>query len=201
MANTIDKKPKGKVVDKWKLKSWYTLLAPEMFESREIGQLVTTEESTLPNRVIRMGLGDLSGQMSQITTFTTVELRVKEVRGKSALTKIIGHELAPGYVRTLVRRRHSVVNQVDDVVTKDGVGVRIKMMGLTANRTSEAIRAAIRHEMSTEVKKLVSEMDFTPLLQEMLFGRFAGKVFSKVKKICPMRRVEVRKSEVAEKFN
>ena len=199
MAN--EKKPKGKVVDKWKLKSWYSLLAPEMFDSREVGQLVATEDSTLLNRVIRMGLGELSGQMSQITTFTSVFLRVKEVTGKSARTKIIGHELAPGYVRTLVRRRHSVVSQVDDVVTKDGVGIRIKMLGITANRAPEATRSSVRNAMSDEVKKLVPEMEFNALLQDMLFGRFAGKIFAKVKKITPMRRVEVRKSEVQEKFN
>lgn len=203
MANEQQQKTKtkAKVVDKWKLKSWYTILAPEIFDSKEIGQLVATEESTLPNRIIRAGLGELSGQMSQLSTFTVVNLRVTEVRGKSVATKIIGHELATAYTRTLVRRRHSVINEVDDIVTKDGVPVRIKMLGLSANRVSEAARTAMRHAMGEEVKKLAKEMEFNALFQDILFGRFAAKIFSKVKKITPMRRIEVRKTEVGEKFN
>lgn len=200
MAEQQQKKQKAKVVDKWKLKSWYTILAPEMFESKEIGQLVATDESTLPNRLIRTGLGELSGQMSQLTTFTIVTLRVNEVRGKTVTTKIIGHELAPGYIRTLARRRHSIIYQVDDVVTKDGAAIRIKVMALSANRVSEATRTALRHAISEEVNKLAKEMELNPLLQEILFGRFAGKLFAKVKKIAPMRRIEVRKTEVKEKF-
>ena len=33
-------KKKARVVDKWKLKSWYKVMAPDIFESREIGELV-----------------------------------------------------------------------------------------------------------------------------------------------------------------
>ena len=121
-------KSKVKVVDKWKMKSWYTLVAPEIFDSKEMGQVVSSDEANLINRKVKIGLGDMLDSFSQSTAYTSMYFRIKEVRGKSAITAFIGHELVPGYVRTLARRRRSVMNQVDDVVTRDGVGVRIKMI-------------------------------------------------------------------------
>src|SRR3989338_1027926 len=119
---------KTKVVDKWKMKSWYSIIAPEMFDSREIGQLVSSDEANLLNRIVKVGLGDLLGSFSQSTAYTSLFFRVKEVKGKSAHTAFIRHELVPGYVRTLARRRRSVINQVDDVTTRDGVRVRVKVI-------------------------------------------------------------------------
>ena len=46
---------KAKVVDKWKMKSWYSIIAPEYFEGREIGQLVSSDEANLKDRVMKIG--------------------------------------------------------------------------------------------------------------------------------------------------
>jgi len=191
---------KAKVVDKWKMKSWYSIIAPEYFEGREIGQLVSSDEANLKDRVMKIGLGDMTGSFSQSTAYTSLFFRVKEVKGKSAHVEFIGHELVPGYVRTLARRRRSVMNQIDDVVTKDGVPVRIKIICVSGVKVSEAVRADVRKTISASVKSLAKQTDFATLVQEMVFGKFSAKVFGTVKKIGPLKRVEVRKSEVLESF-
>lgn len=191
---------KTKLVDKWKMKSWYTLVAPEMFDSRELGQVVSSDEPNLKDRIIRMGLGDMLGSFSQGTAYTVVYFRVSNVTGKTAHTKFIGHELVPGYVRTLARRRRSVMNQVDDVTTRDGVNVRIKSICISGIKVSEGVRADVRKGISESVKAIAKNMDFPVLAQEMVFGKLSSKIFGAVKKIGPLKRVEIRKSEVLEKF-
>ena len=191
---------KTKVVDKWKAKSWYSIIAPEMFESKEIGQLVSSDEANLVNRKIKIGLGDLLGSFSQSSAYTSLYFRVKEVKGKSAHTAFIGHELVPGYVRTLARRRRSIMNQVDDVVTRDGVPVRIKTICVSGVKVSEGVRTDARKEISASVKALAKQTEFPALVQEMVFCKFSAKVFNAVKRIGPLKRVEVRKSQVIESF-
>jgi len=193
-------KPKSKVVDKWKTKSWYSLIAPEMFDSKEIGQVVSSDEPNLINRKVKIGLGDMLDSFSQSTAYTSMYFRVKEIKGKSAHCAFIGHELVPGYVRTLARRRRSVMNQVDDVVTKDGVGVRIKTICVSGLKVSEGVRADVRKGISEGVKHLASQMDFATLCQEMVFGKLSAKLYAGVKKMGPIKRVEIRKSEVKESF-
>ncbi|MDE1798388.1 MAG: 30S ribosomal protein S3ae [Candidatus Micrarchaeota archaeon] len=191
---------KTKVVDNWKLKSWYTIHAPEIFEGKEIGQLVAEDEANLKNRIIRIGLGELTGSFSQANAFTSVYFRVSGVQGKTVKTKFVGHELMPSYIKTLLRRRRSIIYQVDDVVTKDGQGMRLKSVSVTAFRVSEAVRHSLRQTMSAEIKAAASEMETNALVQEILFGKFAARIFGKIKKIAPMRRLEIRKSELAETF-
>ena len=191
---------KAKVVDKWKMKSWYSIIAPDYFEGREIGQLVSSDEANLANRVMKIGLGDMTGSFSQQTAYTSLFFRVKEIKGKSAHVAFIGHELVPGYVRTLARRRRSVMNQIDDVVTRDGVPVRIKIICVSGVKVSEGVRADVRKAISATVIQLAKQTDFPTLAQEMIFGKLSAKVFNAVKKIGPLKRIEVRKSEVLETF-
>jgi small subunit ribosomal protein S3Ae len=191
---------KAKVIDKWKAKSWYTLVAPEMFDSRELGQVVSADEANLMNRKVKIGLGDMLDSFSQATAYTSMYFRVKEVKGRSAHCIFIGHELVPSYVRTLARRRRSVMNQVDDVTTKDGVGVRVKTICVSGLRVSEAVRADVRKGISDAVRALASQMDYATLVQEMAFGKLSAKIYAHVKKMGPIKRVEIRKSKLRESF-
>lgn len=191
---------KTKVVDKWKLKSWYSVVAPETFESREIGQIVSSDEANLKDRVVKIGLSDLLGSFSQSTAYTVLYFRVTNVTGKTAHTKFIGHALVPGYLRTLARRRRSIANQVDDVITKDGVGVRVKTICISGIKVSESVRCDARRMISEHLTAIAKEMDASTLTQEMVFGKLSAKLFNGIKKIGPIKRVEVRKSEIKETF-
>lgn len=188
---------KGKTVDKWKTKQWYTVFAPEIFDNKEIGEIPTSDEDSLKGRIIRVTLADLIGDISQ--SYVTIKFRVTEVKGKSAQTKLIGHELGRGYLRTLVRRGKTIINEVLKVKTKDGVPITIKLSVLTARKVSKRLAADIRAIIRTDISEKGKEMDFSQLEQEIIFGKFPARVFNKIKKLAPIKRVEIRKTEVGDK--
>jgi small subunit ribosomal protein S3Ae len=189
---------KDKMVDTWKSKTWYTVLAPQMFESKEIGQIPATEDAHLMNRIVKVSLAELTGDISQ--SYVNLHFRINEVKGKTAYTKLIGHEMSAGYLRTLVRRRRNVVNEVVDVESKDGVKLRVKISIFTARRVSSPVKTALRNSTREEVLLRVKEMDFQQLAQEIIFGKFSATLFNRLKKLCPVKRIEVRKTEISEKF-
>ncbi|NYZ76254.1 30S ribosomal protein S3ae [Candidatus Micrarchaeota archaeon] len=189
---------KEKIVDTWKSKTWYTVLAPQMFENKEIGQIPATEDAHLMNRIVKVSLAELTGDMSQ--SYVNLNFRINEVKGKTAYTKLIGHEISAGYLRTLVRRRSNVVNEVVDVESKDGVKLRIKISIFTARRVSSPVKTALRNSTKDEVLLRVKEMDFQQLAQEIIFGKFSATLFNRLRKLCPVKRIEVRKAKVFEKF-
>lgn len=191
---------KTKVVDNWKLKSWYAVQAPDIFDKKEIGQVVSGDDVNITNRVMRVGLGELTGSLSPGNAFTSVYFRITGVTGKTAHTKFVGHELAPSYIKTLLRRRRSIIYHVDDVKSKDGQGLRIKSVAVTAFRVSESVRHDLRAMVSKEIKLAAAELDLPTLAQEILFGKFAARVFGKVKHVTPLRRLEIRKSDLEEVF-
>ncbi|HQT44364.1 MAG TPA: hypothetical protein PLO51_00135 [Candidatus Micrarchaeota archaeon] len=190
------KKAKGKVVDKWKAKSWYSVIAPEFFNSKEIGQIVSSDEENLVGRKVNANLGELTGSFNMSNAYTTIKFLVKEVKGKHCYTEFIGHELAPAYVRTLARRRRSVIMVVKDNVTKDGKKYRIKMTVVTGVKVSAKAKTAIRKAIEEELASSVPKTDYIAMAQDVLFGKLSQKVYLRIKKIAPIRKIEAHKSEI-----
>ncbi|MEM4272538.1 MAG: hypothetical protein QXH30_03020 [Candidatus Bilamarchaeaceae archaeon] len=194
-------KPKSKrTTEKKKAKGWYKVIAPPAFDSREIGEVVCAEEPTLPNRVISVSLMDISGKMSQANIYTSLRFRIKEIKGANAYTELIGHELAPGYIRTLVRRRKTVLHTVKDIPTKDDKTVRVKLISVTRDRVSETMRKNLRVAIEKEIAEASSGVGYYELMQDIIFGKLSTRVFNRLKQIAPMSRVEFRKTELKEQF-
>lgn len=185
---------KGKSVDKWKNKSWYTVYAPEIFEGREIGKVPSLEDKQLMNRILRVGLAEITGDLSQ--SYVSVNFRINSVKGKTAQTALVGHELSKGYLKTLVRRGRSVISVVQDATTQDGVSLRVKIAIFTVRKVSTPVAKSIRLEAMRETTERAREMNFSQLEQEIVFGKFSSRIFNVIKKIAPIKRVEIRKTEV-----
>src|SRR5512137_2046553 len=133
--------PKSKkTAEKKKAKLWYKAIAPSAFDGKELGDVTCDDEETLKNRVIPISLLDLTGKMTQANVYTTLSFRISEIKGSNAYTELIGHQLSPGYIRTLVRRRRTVIHTVRDIPTKDGKTVRLKLISVTRDRVSETMR-------------------------------------------------------------
>src|SRR3989338_6130015 len=109
-------KAKKKTVDKWKKKIWYTLYAPAYFDNKPLGETIAEKPEQVSNRTIVVSGRDLNPAKK---TNASLRFKVKEVQGNKAYTETMGHEVAEGFVRRLVRRRGSKIECVQDVVTTD----------------------------------------------------------------------------------
>lgn len=191
---------KGKVVDKWKTKQWYTVYAPSVFENKELGEIVSSNEKNLLNRVLKIPLSTLTGQTSQAFLFTSVKFRIVEVKGKNAYTKFIGHAIDLSYLKTLTRKGRSLVNIVYDFKTKDSQTLRLKIIAITASKVSRNTRKNIFNALKEELQKLENTLNFDEIVEEIIFGKLSTRLFNRVKQITEMKRVEIKKSELRETF-
>jgi len=192
---------KTKIMDKWKQKKWFTVVTPAVFEGRQLCEVVAVEEDQLVNRIIKSSLADIGiSGMSQVAMFTALRFRITEVKGNTAYTKLIGHEVAPSYIKTFARRGRSLIHQVIDTKTKDGVEVRLKVIAVTGATVSQNTRRNLRNLIIQEVLAGAATYNFDELVHEILYARFVSRLFNSLKAITRMRRVEIRKSEVKEIF-
>ncbi|MEM2963387.1 MAG: hypothetical protein QXW70_04395 [Candidatus Anstonellales archaeon] len=199
----VSKNPvkKSRGVDTWKTKSWYSVIAPPPFEQKEIGKVVSGNEENLKNRVIRVSLDELSGGSAPTSVYTRVDLRIYDVKGKTTHTKLIGHELIPAYIKTIIRRRKSLITGVVDVTTQDNQKVRLKYLIVTGAKVSSRVKTIIRHETKKQLLDIASHSDFSTLMQELLFSRLQKRLYPPIKLFGPIKRIEIRKSEVEETFS
>jgi len=195
-------KPKKsrKTAEKKKAKDWYTVLAPQAFDSKELGEVITADEAKLINRIIPVSLMDITGKMSQANIYTTLNFRIKEIKGKTAYTELIGHKLSPGYVRTLVRRRRTVLHTVRDLPTTDDRTVRVKLISVTRERISETMKKNLREVIEKELSEAAGKYGYYELMHEIINGRLSSKVFLRLRQITPMSKVEFGKTELKEIF-
>jgi small subunit ribosomal protein S3Ae len=190
-----------KTVDKWKAKKWYSVKAPQMFENKELCEVVASDDKRLLNRIVRASLMELGmGGASQMAMFTTLRFRINGVNGSDASTLLLGHDIAPSFIRTFARRGKSLIHQVVDEKTRDSETLRLKIIAVTAARVSENTRRNLRNIIVDDCRKAIAEKNFDEVIQDVIYGRFSSKMFGRLKQITKMRRVEIRKSERGEIF-
>ncbi|MBX8632048.1 MAG: 30S ribosomal protein S3ae [Thermoplasmata archaeon] len=190
-------KPKSasrKVKDKWKEKSWFKIYAPEMFNSIELGETPALNPDELRERITEATVQDLTGDFSKMH----IKLRFKasQVKGNEIHTQFIGHDLTNDYVRRLTRRKRTKTEHVIDAQTKDGFSIRLKPMIVTERRIQSSQETSIRNISTSVVRGKVSGMLLSEVVKSIVSGDLAKDIANSTKIIIPMKKVEIRRSEI-----
>ncbi|BCU67371.1 30S ribosomal protein S3ae [Sulfolobales archaeon HS-7] len=182
------------IKDKWKMKKWFTVFAPELFSGVPLGQTAAFEGSQIIGRKIETTLYDLTGDFSLV--HVKVYFKITKTDNERAYSAFYGHEMARDYIRSLIRRKSSKIQNVVDVVTKDGYKIRVKALILTTYRCQRRQKTDIRKISADLIQKIASESNSNDFISSMLFGKISNEIFNTCKKIYPLRNVEIEKSKV-----
>lgn len=178
----------------WKAKQWYNIIAPEMFEKANIGETIASDPEKLIGRNIEVTLGELTNDYSKQNTMLI--LKIDSVGGDSAYTKYMGHHLTQDYLRSLVKRDASSIETNVLATTMDGYSIRVKPSCFTIKRARENQIKAIRLIMNTVIENRAKELNMEQFVYDAITGKLSANIYHEVKPIYPLRRVEIRKTEV-----
>jgi small subunit ribosomal protein S3Ae len=188
-----------KVVDTWKTKSWYAVRAPKFLNEVEVAQVIAKDDESLMNRTVIIPLKDVTKDISH--TYTNIKLRITEIKGKTAYTKFIAHEVSREFIHAMVRRFNDALHVVFYATSKDGIEFKIKAVAVTGISCSGRQKTLLRNMMVKELKAKAASKDFGQFIYDTLYGKTANEVFKTLKKIVPIKRIEVRKTELTEVFD
>lgn len=189
MARKVQRK-----LDKWKNKTWYNIETPEFIGRTVIGTTTTDDSEKLVGRTIETTVGDITNDFSKQNI--KLRLAIDNVTGDTASTAFIGHEITTDYLRSIVKRQTSRIDNNLEVTTKDGCKLRIKPIAFTVKRARSSQIRAIREIMGKIVLERAAELDFEHIVEEIVTGKLAANIYRNTKTIYPIRRVEIRKTEV-----
>jgi len=188
-----------KAIDTWKTKVWYSIRAPKFLDEKEITQIPAQDEEKLLNRIIIIPLKDISG--NTMHTFTDVKLRVFEIKGKTAYTKFIGHEVSREYLKSMVRHGRDVINVIFPTKSLDGVEFTIKAILVTENKCSNVQKRSLHNALKQLLTEKAEKTEFSKFIQEAIYGKAANELFQKMRKIAPVKKIEIRKTVLKEEFD
>ncbi|MCA6214698.1 MAG: small subunit ribosomal protein S3Ae [Thermococcaceae archaeon] len=194
MARANPRKVAAAARDKWKLKNWYIVYAPEFFGSKEIGLTPADDPEKVKGRVIETTLKDLTGDFTK--GHVKLYFQIYDVKGQNAYTKFKGHKLARSYIRSLVRRRTTRIDGIFNITTKDGYKLRVMGMVIAIRRIQTSQERAIREIMENIIRKKAEELNFTDFVLEAVNGKMAAEIAKEARKIYPLKKAEIRKIKV-----
>ena len=186
-----------KMREAWKAKQWYRIVAPDMFNGAELGETPAREPEMLIGRVSEVSYQDLTGDFTK--AHIKLYFKINSIKGTDAGTEFIGHGMTSDYLRRLTRRRNTKIDDVVDVRTKDGYKIRIKTISISLGRISSSHQHLIRIKMEEVVRNKAAVSTMTELIKASINGELPKEIAKECKKIHPLKRVEVRKSEILEK--
>ena len=185
-------KKRVKVVDPWKVKRWFTITAPKIFGEKEIGQTAAREPEMVIGRTVEVLGSEITGSLSHLQYLLL--FRVNQVVGNTARTEFIGYQLENSFMKRLTRRHSSKVEVVFDVETRDKKKIHVKAIAWTAVKASIRKRTDIRKKMMEIITEASKKMEKDELLREFFAGELPKKVADELRKIVPIRRVEIAKA-------
>jgi len=190
----MSSKHRAVIKDKWKMKKWYEVIAPQSLGGVSLGTTPADDPDKLIGRVIETTLYDITGDISQV--HVKLYFQIISVEGNKAITRFKGHELARDYMRSLIRRKSSKIQGIFDITTKDGYVLRITIVVLTSYRCKTSQKRAIRRVMREYIYKKASELTLDELIQEIMSYKISNEIMELARKIYPVRRVEVYKTKL-----
>jgi small subunit ribosomal protein S3Ae len=190
----LSKRGRRRVRDKWRTKAWYTAMTPNYFGNVELGAIPADDPKKLVGRILDATLYDITNDFAH--QYLKMYFQVTEVDGKMAKTVFKGHEYSRDYLRSLVRRRTTLIDAVLNVTTKDKYKLRVAVSAFTLNRVKTSQEAAIRNIMEQIVDEKAAVLAFDQFAQEVVLGKIASDIYNQAKKVAPMRHVGIRKSKL-----
>ncbi len=189
-------KAKKRTTDKWKRKKMFTVYGPPSFDRQEICSTVGEKPENLKGRKVSASARELLRQAKK--HHITFNFKVNEVQGLKAYTVLKGFEIKPAYMRRLIRRRSSKIECNQTVFTKEKNQVKVKTIVVTHRKAPKKKATAIRKKVMEKISETAAKKGFEDLVQELVFGSAVSKIFNDIKKISPIKRIEVVEATMKE---
>jgi small subunit ribosomal protein S3Ae len=194
MAKARSRTAARKIKDRWRAKNWYNVLAPPSFDNVTIADTLTDNPESLINRVTGVSLQDLTNDFRK--SHITIFFKVSKVEETNAHTQFSGHSLTSDYLRRMIRRRRSKIEGVYDVTTRDGAVLRVKPFATTDKRIQNSQRKVVREAMKKTITDSAKTNTLSEFVKDILDGRVGSDIYKNCKKLYPVKRVEIYKTEV-----
>ena len=194
MAKARSRTAARKIKDRWRAKAWYNVLAPPAFDNITLADTLADHPDNLINRVTGVSLQDLTNDFrkSHITLF----FKVNKVEETNAHTQFSGHTLTSDYLRRMIRRRRSKIEGVYDVTTRDGAILRVKPFATTDKRIQNSQRKVVREAMKKTIDDQAKVNTLYEFVKNILDGKVGSDIYKNCKKLYPVKRIEIYKTEV-----
>ena len=176
----------------WNKKIWYEIVAPqEIFNEIIIGETPAYKPEQVVGRTVDINLAFLTGNFRQQNM--KIIFQIYKVSGLKAYTHIKEVALYDAYVRRIVRKGTSRVDDSFTLKTKDDIEVQVKPLVVTRYRAHYRQKSAIRKKYKEYLMEKIPQLTYSELVEKVINKELQSEVTPMLNKIFPVYHVEIRR--------
>ena len=176
----------------WSRKIWFEIIAPQkIFNEMVIGETPAYKPEQVIGRTVDLNLAFLTGNFRYQNM--KVIFQIYKVSGLKAYTQIKEVALYDAYVRRIVRKGTSRIDDSFVAETKDGIKVRVKPLVITRFRAHRKQKSAIRKAFREYLLNKIKELDYEELIEKIINRELQNEIAPTLNKIFPVQHVEIRR--------
>lgn len=179
-----------KIAIKKKKKKWVSLYAPSTFNGAEIGETFVGEPTEALGKVLKINLADLLGDIKKQNIL--INFQATKIQDQRVVCDTIGYELALSYVKRVIKRAKSKIEDSFLAYTKDEVKVRLKPVILTRSKVKGSILTVLRHKSRDYFINNLKKYSYDEVFNNIISGGMQKGLKDELKKIYPISLVELR---------
>ncbi len=190
MAKVVVKKQTKKLKKKFPVE----FIAPEVFNSKSLGQSNVSDLNGTVGRTIKMNMMYVAENVKFQNARVT--FKVIEVSSGKAKTQISKYEQIPYYLSRFVKKGSDLVELNVEHTSKDAIKTLSKLFIVTRDNASELVLTEIRAKAKELVQKEVKSSNYEDLVSNVVYGKIQNNLRNELKKITPIKVFEFRKLEM-----
>ncbi len=175
-------------------KKWLLIKASKFFNNELLGECYVPGPEHLLGRTISANLANLTGDVRQQSV--TLKFLVTSFENDAGIADVVSCEMAPSAIRRIVRKGSDRIDESFICEAENRQKVRIKPMIITKAATNSAVHRLLRKALVSSIAKYVRKHTFESLINEIITSKLQTTVKSELKKVYPLKAVEVRALEI-----
>ncbi|MFH1649268.1 MAG: hypothetical protein ABIA93_01840 [Candidatus Woesearchaeota archaeon] len=175
---------------KVKKKHFVPIIAPKLFSHELIGETPVTESKQLVGRRISANFMTLTNDFKK--QHISLKFTITGVTDGKANTMLTGYEVAPSFLKRLIRRGRTKISDSFVFTTSDGVKVRIKPVMVTQGKVPSKTGTSLRASFHEQMTALAEKETFTSLAGQFLDGSLQKHFRQSLGKKYPLKHLEIK---------
>jgi len=122
----------------------------------------------------------------------SVELKLRtEKQGEKVIAVPISMRILPFYIRRIMRKRTSYVEDSFSLDCKDAT-LKIKPLLITRKKVSRIVKKTLREKAKGEIKEYLEKEKIENIFEDLMSGKFQKTISLRLKKIYPLLFFDLR---------
>jgi ribosomal protein S3AE len=178
------------VKDKKKKKYWYTVVAPQDFQSVKLGETPAFTAQDLIGKVLHINLMTLTNDPKKQAV--NLSFKIVQVSQTTAVTNLFQYSLNTAHIKRLIRKASDKIEESFLVTTKDNFTYRIKPIFFTRHEVSNSLLTALRKKITEHLQHALRELTSTEIFTQLISNKLQAESKSALKKTYPVSLFEIK---------